>query len=221
MHSTCPLQYILERRQQRHAGSECSRSLISNRSGSQTSKWIQCILALIPESPLQNMPRCSSSSNHCAGAPQLLEAMCEEGKARRGWAGWCLLWQLRAKRGMHRGLCPDSEGGSAGAPHAPSGPPGIPDSERAVSGGTGHSPGQHSPCQLAATQRSAKAAICPSPDQGKGAAFGRVRRAGEGGGMQQRIKPKANLVRLGQPGQVWEISCVSLRKLISTCPLAF
>lgn len=71
MHSTCPLQYILERRQQRHAGSKCSQSLISNLSGSQTSKWIQCILALIAESPLQNMPRCSAGAGQAGAVRQL------------------------------------------------------------------------------------------------------------------------------------------------------
>lgn len=52
----------------------------------------------------------------------------------------------------------------------------IPDVKRAGSEGTGpEAQGNVSQCQLALTQGLAKAAICPSPDQGKGAGFGRVR----------------------------------------------
>lgn len=79
-----------------------------------------------------------------------------------------------------------AEGWHCGSlPAPPAAPASLPRNVQSP-GGQGRSPGQRSPCQLAGTQRLAKAAICPSPDQGKGAGFGRVRRAGEGGGMQER-----------------------------------
>lgn len=59
---------------------------LCNLGGSQTSKWIQYILAPIRESPLQNTPRCSSSrllSHYCTGTPQLLEIICGEEKTCR------------------------------------------------------------------------------------------------------------------------------------------
>lgn len=100
----------------------------------------------------------------------------------------------------------------------------ISDMKCAVSEGTGpEAQGNVSECQLAVTQGLAKAAICPSPDQGKGAGFGRVRRAGRRGrnAVGKQIKTKANLLKLRQPSQVFEIICASFMKLISACPLGF
>jgi len=84
----------------------------------------------------------------------------------------------------------------------------IPDMKRAVSEGTGPAAqGNASECQLAVAQSLAKAAICPSPDQGKGAAFGRVRRAGGRGTNAggKKIKTEASLLKLGQPRHVFEM----------------
>lgn len=38
---------------------------------------------------------------------------------------------------------------------------------------------------------------------------------------RKKIKAKANLLKLGQPRQVFEMICASFMKLISACPLAF
>lgn len=77
-----------------------------------------------------------------------------------------------------------------------------PDVKRAVSEGTGpEAQGNVSECQLAVTQGLAKAAICPSPDQGKGAGFRRVRRVGRRG--RNAIGKKKNKGKTTEARAAW------------------
>lgn len=231
MHSTCPLQYILEWRLQRHAGSKCSHSLISVISvGARPASgfsifWLRYQSLLFRTCHV--VKAADFLSNYYAGTPQLLEISCDERKTRGDEAAWYSLCQLCWMQwgGTERWVFGEGAGGcglrAALQPCAPRSPLHTrPWRETCgLRGDRASSPRQRRWVPTGCDPGFSKGSNLSCCWPGERGWLWEGKEWGERGG--KKLQTKAKLWKQRLPREVFEMTWASLLKLISACPLAF